>query len=90
MENKTTYTVGSKTFCTKKEAEDYSIYLTKKVEVKALLSEVLPEKQQSLYPQGFRTGELAERLIKNPDTVYQIWALLSSDSPFHGGEQIDD
>ena len=89
MEIKTTYTVDSKTFDTKKEAEDYSIYLSKKLEIKRLLLEVLPEKQ-SLYPADYKAGEIAERLIKNPDTVYQIWALLSSDSPFHGGEQIDD
>ena len=90
MEIKTTHTVGTKTFDTKKEAGDYSIFLSKKLGIERLLSEVLPEKQQSLYPQGFRTSELAERLIENPDTAYQIWALLSSDSPFYFGAQIDD
>ncbi len=55
MEIKTTYTVDSKTFDTKKEAEDYSIFLSKKLEIKRLLLEVLPEKQSFSYVQGFQT-----------------------------------
>ena len=90
MEIKTTYTVDSKTFDTKKEAEDYSIFLSKKLEIKRLLLEVLPEKQQSLaYVQGYKTGEIAERLIENPDTIYQICEIISSDSPLNLGGEID-
>ena len=88
MEIKTTYTVDSKTFDTKKEAEDYSIFLSKKLEIKRLLLEVLPEKQ-SLYPADYKTGEIAERLIENPDTVFQICEILSCDSPLNLGGEID-
>ena len=90
MEIKTTYTVDTKTFDTKEEAEDYSIFLSKKLEIQRLLLEVLPEKQQSLaYVQGYKTGEIAERLIKNPDTINQICEIISSDSPLNLGGEID-
>ena len=89
MEIKTTYTVDSKTFDTKKEAEDYSIFLSKKLEIKRLLLEVLPEKQSFSYVQGFQTDEIAERLIENPDTIYQICEILSTDSPLNLGGEID-
>ena len=69
MEITTTYTVGTKTFSTKEEAEDYSIYLTKKIEVNALLSDVLPEQNKTLaYARGFQTDEIAEKFN-------QIWKM---------------
>ena len=90
MEIKTTYTVDTKTFDTKEEAEAYSIYLSQKVEIQRLLLEVLPEKQQSLaYVQGYKTGEIAERLIENPETVFQICEILSSNNVIHFGGEID-
>ena len=88
MEIKTTYTVDTKTFDTKDEAEAYSIYLSQKVEIQRLLLEVLPEKQSLAYVQGFKTGEIAERLIENPDTIFQICEILSSDSPLKLGGEI--
>ncbi len=89
MEIKTTYTVEHKTFDTKKEAADYSIFLSKKLEIQRLLLEVLPEKQSLAYVQGYKTGEIAERLIENPDTIYQICVILSSDSSLNLGGEID-
>ena len=89
MEIKTTYTVDSKTFDTKEEAEAYSIYLSQKVEIQRLLLEVLPEKQSLAYAQGYQTGEIAERLIENPETVFQICEILSSNNVIHFGGEID-
>ena len=87
MEIKTTYTVDTKTFDTKEEAEAYSIYLSEKLEIKRLLFEVLPEKQSLAYAQGYQTGEIAQRLIENPDTVFQICEILSSDSSLNLREE---
>ena len=89
MEIKTTYTVDTKTFDTKDEAEAYSIYLSQKVEIQRLLLEVLPEKQSLAYVQGYQTGEIAKRLIENPDTVFQIYEILSSAEVLHVGGEID-
>ena len=61
-------------------------YTTK---IQRLLLEVLPEKQSLAYVQGYKTGEIAERLIENPETVFQICEIISSAEVLHVGGEID-